>query len=67
MAVHTKYALRSPRISEILDLSLAVSTLEAICAKGLISCQDRKILNLVTTTAATICTVIAYQGSVAEE
>ena len=67
MTFHTKDALCSARITQVLNLSLAVATFEAIGAKGLISCQDSQILNLVTTTTATVSAVITYQRAIAEE
>ena len=40
MAVHTKDALRCAGIAQILDLPLAIPALEAVGAKGLVTCED---------------------------
>ena len=67
MAVHAKDALRCPSISEVLDLLLAVSTLEAIGAECLVSCEDCQIFNLVTTVTTAVRAVVADQGAVAQQ
>ena len=65
MTVHTEYPLRSAGISKVLNLPLAISTLETIRAEGLIAGENGQILNLVSTATATICAVVADQGAVA--
>jgi hypothetical protein len=67
MTVHAEYALRSPRISQVLDLLLAVPAFEAIGAEGLVSGQDGQILNLVAAAATAVCAVVADQGSITEK
>jgi len=67
MAVHAEDSLRGSGVSKILDLFLAVATLEAIGTKRLIACQDGQILNLVSTVAAAVGAVVANEGSVSEE
>lgn len=67
MAVHAEYPLRRPRISKIFDLFLAVPTSKAAGTECLVSCQDSEIFDLVPTRAAAVCTIVADEGSVAEE
>ena len=67
MTVHTEDALRGARISEVLDLSLTISALEAVGAEGLVACEDGQVLNLVSAATAAVCTVVADQGSVTKE
>lgn len=67
MARHAKDALRGAGIAEVLNLALAVSTSEAIGTEGLVARQDGQVLDLVAAVVAAVCTVVAYQGAVAEE
>ena len=67
MAGHAEYALRGSGVAQILDLPLAVPTAKACCAEGLVACQDRQVLDLVATRAATVCAVVADEGAIAEE
>ena len=67
MTFHTKYPLRSSGIFEILNLLLAIPTLEAGRAKGLIAGEYSQILDLITTCAAAIGTIITDERSVAEK
>ena len=67
MAVHTEYSLRGPSISEILNLPLTISTLEAVGAKCLIAGKNGKVFNLVHAAAAAVSAVIAYEGAVAKQ
>lgn len=67
MAVHAKDAVRGPGVAQILDLPLAVPTAEAGRTEGLVSCQDGEILNLVSTGAAAVGTVVADERAVAEQ
>ena len=64
MTFHTEYALRRPRIAQVLDLLLAVAAFEAIRAECLIACQYGQVLDFVAAIAAAVCTVVAYQRSV---
>ena len=59
MTVHTKDALRRSRISQILNLLLTVSTLEAGRAKRLVSRQYGQVFYFAPTVAATVCAVVA--------
>jgi hypothetical protein len=67
VTVHAKDTLRRPRISQILDLSLAIAALEAIRTKGLVARQDGQVFNLIPTITATVGAIVAYEGSVAQE
>ena len=67
MTFHTEYPLRSPGIFEILNLLLAVPTLETGRAKGLIAREYSQILDLITTCAAAIGTIVTDERSVAEK
>lgn len=60
MTLHAKDTLRRPRIAQILDLLLAISAPEALGAKGLVTRQDRQILDLIPARAATVCAIAAY-------
>jgi hypothetical protein len=60
MTVHTKYALRSSRIAKVLNLFLAIATLEAICTEGLIASQYCQVFDLVSAAAAAVSAVVAY-------
>ena len=61
VAVHTEDALRGSRISQVLNLSLAVTALEASRTKGLVAGQYGKVLDLVAAVAAAVCAVVANQ------
>jgi hypothetical protein len=65
VAIHAEDSLRSASIAQVLDLPLTIAALEAIGAKRLVSGQYGQILNLVPTTATTICAIIADQGAIA--
>ena len=67
MAAHAKDALGGARISQILNLPLAVPTPEAARAEGLITGQDGKILDLVTARVAAVCAIVADEGAIAEQ
>jgi hypothetical protein len=67
MAVHAKYSLRSAGISQVLDLSLAVATLEAASTECLISSEDGEVFDFVTTARAAVGTVVAYQRTVSKK
>lgn len=67
MAAHAKDTLRSARIAQVLNLPLAVATAEAARAKGLVAGEDGQVFDLVAAGIAAICTVVADEGTVAEE
>ena len=67
MTAHAKNALGGPRVSEVLDLALAVPTTKACCAERLVAGEDCKILDLVAASTAAICTIITDQRAIAEE
>ena len=67
MAFHTKYPLCRPRISQIFNLLLAVATTETAGAKCMISGEDSQVLNLVSTSTAAVCAVVADEGAIAKE
>lgn len=67
MTAHAKDALRRPSVAQILYLSLAVSTSEAGCAKGLVTGEDRQVFDLVVARAAAVGAVVADEGAIAEE
>lgn len=58
MTTHTKYALRSSCVSEVLDLALAISAPEAGCAECLVAGEDGEVFDLVPARAAAVCAVI---------
>ena len=60
MAVHAEDTLRRPSIAQVLNLSLAIPTLEAIGAKSLVTSENRKILYLVSTVTAAVRAVVTY-------
>lgn len=59
MATHAEYALRCPGISQVFDLSLAISASKACCAEGLVSRENGEVLDLVAAGAATVSAVVA--------
>jgi hypothetical protein len=61
MAIHAKDALRRPRVSQILNLPLAIAALEAIGTKGLVAGQYGEVFDLVPAITAAVGTVVAYQ------
>ena len=67
MAFHTKYPLRGPRITQILDLFLAATAPKATGAKSVISGEDSQILDLVPACTAAVCTIIADEGTITQE
>jgi hypothetical protein len=67
MTFHAKYPLRRPGVFEILNLLLAISTSETGGTKRLVSGENGKILDFIPTGAAAIGTIVADEGSVAEE
>ncbi len=67
VAAHAEDSLRCARITQILDLFLAIAASEATRAEGLLAGQDGEVLDLVAARGTGICTVVADQGAVAEE
>ena len=67
MAAHTEDALRSPRISQVLNLSLAVATAKACAAKSLVAGEDGEVLDLVAASIAAVSAVVTYQAAVAKK
>ena len=67
MALHAKDALRGFGVPQVLNLLLAVATLEAAGTKSLVTGQDSQILNLVPTRAAAVGAIVADEGAIAKE
>ncbi len=67
MTVHAEYALRCPRISQVLDLLLAVATPEAGAAERLVTSENRQVFDFVAASVATIGAVVADEGAIAEK
>jgi hypothetical protein len=57
---YAKDALRGSCIPKVLNLFLAVATLEAIRAEGFIISQYCQIFDFVSAAAAAVSTVVAY-------
>ena len=64
MALHAEDALRSSRVFQVLNLLLAVATLETIGTESLIISKNGKILDLVFANIARPSAVIADQRAV---
>jgi hypothetical protein len=67
MAVHAEDSLRGPRISEILNLALAVSTTETGGTERLVPRKDSQVFDLVSASTAAVCAVVANERAIAEE
>lgn len=67
MAVHAEHSLASARISQVLDLLLAVPATKAPRAICLIAGEDGEILDLIATGAAAIRAVVADERTIAEK
>ena len=67
MTLHAKYALARSCIAQILNLSLTISTFETRGAERLVSRQDCKIFNLVSTSAAAVRAVVADERPIAKQ
>jgi hypothetical protein len=61
VTAHTEYALRSPRIFQVFNLSPAVPASEASSTKRLIASEDSQILNFVPARRAAVGTAIANE------
>ena len=59
--------MRRSGIAQVFDLSLAVPATEAGRAKGLISSEDCKVLDLVPAGTAAVGAVVADEGSIAKQ
>jgi hypothetical protein len=67
VAAHAEYALGGSCVSEILNLTFAVSAAEASCTESLVARENGQILNFVSTRTAAVCAIVADEGSVAKE
>ena len=67
MTVHAKYPVSGPGIAQVFDLSLAVPTAEACCAKGLVSGQDGQVLNLITASTTAVGAVVANKRPISKQ
>jgi hypothetical protein len=67
VAGHTEYALRGSSIAQVVDFPFTIATSEAVCAKGLVSCQYSQVFDLVVTCAAAVCAIVADERSIAEQ
>ena len=59
MTGHTEDALRCPRVLEIVDLVLAISTSKTARAEGLFTGEDGQIFDLVATRITAVGAVVA--------
>ena len=59
MTRHAEDALASPRVSQVVNLALAIPAFEAVCAEGLVACEDGKVFDLIVTGRAAIGAVVA--------
>ena len=67
MAAHAEDALRGARISQVLDLLLAVAAAKAGAAERLVAGEDGEVLDFVTAGIAAVCAVVANERAVAEQ
>ena len=67
MAAHAKDSLTRARITQVLDLSLAVATPKAGGAEGLIAGEDGEVFDFVAACVAAVGAVVADEGAVAEQ
>ena len=67
MTRHAEDTLRGAGIAQVLNLALAIPAPKTVRTEGLITSQDGQILDLVAAVVAAVCTVVAYQGAVAEQ
>lgn len=67
MTAHAEYALGGARITQVLNLLLAVPTPKTSAAKSLIAREDGEVLDLVAARIAAVRAIVAYQRAVAEE
>jgi hypothetical protein len=67
VTIHTDHTLGGARIFAVVDDGLAIPTLEASDTERLVSGQNDKILDLCAAVGAVVSTIVAEEGSVAEE
>jgi len=67
MAAHAKDALGGARITQVLNLPLAIATPEAARAERLVTGKDGQVLDLVSTGIAAVRATVTYKGAVTEE
>lgn len=67
MTCHAEDTLRCARIPQVLNLPLAVATLKAACAEGLVTGEYSQILDLVSAGIAAVCALIAYERAITEQ
>lgn len=67
MTTHAKDALRRARITQILNLPLAIATAEAAGAESLIASKDGQIFDFVTACIAAVGAVVANERAIAEQ
>lgn len=67
MTTHAEDALAGARITQVLDLSLAVAALEAGSTKRLLVGEDCEVFDLVATHGAVVGAVVADEGAVAQQ
>jgi len=67
VAFHTKDTLRRSSVLQIFNLFLAIPTLEARRAEGLVSREDRQILDLIAADTATVGAIITNERSISEQ
>lgn len=67
MAVHAEHSLAGSRISQVLNLFLAVAATKAAGTICLVAGKNGEILDLVAAGAAAVCAVVADKGAIAKE
>ena len=67
MAFHAEYPLRSPCITQILNLFLAIAAPKATRTEGMVACKNSQILNLIPACAAAVCTIVADERAITKE
>lgn len=61
MAVHTEDPLRGACIAKVVNLSFAITTLEAVCTESLVSSENGEIFNFAATRTAAVGAVVANE------
>lgn len=67
MTRHAEDTLRCTRISQVLNLALAVPAPKAVCTEGLVTSQDGQVLDLVSAVVAAVGAVVADQRAVSKQ
>jgi len=67
VAAHAEDTLTGARITQVLDLPLAVATFEARGAEGLVAGEYGEVFNLVAAGAAAVGAVVADEGAISKE